>query len=388
MQSLVATLFKLLAVASFCCVLSACAASGPSRRELIGSSENPNFPYVLVDVTPDTAGRVAAWHHPTFGAQFGDYRGASTQRLGAGDSVQITIWEAGTGGVFATPTSDIATGGATRTSPIPEQVVAKDGSIAVPYAGRIKVAGLTTEAVESAIVKALSGRTSQPQALVTLTHSISHTATVTGDVTNSARVPLSGAGDRLLDVIASAGGIKVPIHEAVIGLSRNGTTLNVPMQEVVANQKENVFVRSGDVVTVYRQPLSFTAVGATGRNAVIPFDASGLTLEEAIGKAGGLLDSRADPTGIFILRYEPAQLVRGFATIPPSLAYQNAIPVVYHLNVKDAPSLFLARRFAMRDKDILYVTNAPVSEVEKIFRVLGAIAAPTLNTVAVDRGIP
>ena len=252
---------KFIVAGILCCLLGACAGSGPSRRELLSAADNPDSPYVLVEITPQSAGLVAAWHHPTFGAQFGDYRGASQQRIGVGDSVQVTIWEAGSGGVFATPTSDSVTGG-TRTSAIPEQVVSKDGSITVPYAGRIKVAGLTTQSVESAIVRALSGRTSDPQALVNLTRSLTHSATVTGDVTNGARVPLSAGGDRLLDVIAMTGGVKVPVHEAFINLSRDGTTLGVPMQEVLANPKENVYVRAGDVITVYRQPLSFTAVGA------------------------------------------------------------------------------------------------------------------------------
>ena len=98
-----------------------------------------------------------------------------------------------------------------------------------------------------------------------------------------------------------------------------------------------------------------------------------------MGKAGGLFDDRADPTGVFVLRFEPVQLVRNFTAVPPQLTLQSAVPVVYHLNVRDPTSLFLARRFAMHDKDILYVTNAPVSEVEKVFRVIGAIAAPTLK---------
>lgn len=178
-----------------------------------------------------------------------------------------------------------------------------------------------------------------------------------------------------------AGGIKAPVHEAFITLSRDGTSLSVPMQAILANTKENIYVRPRDIVTVYRAPQSFTAVGATGRNAVVPFDAGGITLEEAMAKAGGLLDERSDPTGVFVLRYEPVRLARQYSNISPRLLeYGNVVPVVYRLDVTNPISLFRARRFSMRDKDILYVSTAPLTEIEKVFRVVGTLASPALST--------
>jgi polysaccharide export outer membrane protein len=206
---------------------------------------------------------------------------------------------------------------------------------------------------------------------------------VTGDVTAGARVPLSAGGDRVLDVIASAGGVKAPTHEAFVTLSRAGTTLTVPLQTVITNNKENIYVRPGDVITVVRAPQSFTAVGATGRNAVVGFDAAGLSLEEAMGRAGGVDDNRADPQGVFVLRYESVMLVRTYPGVPPHLLQGNVVPVVYHLNLRSPVALFRARRFAMRDKDILYISNAPVTEVEKVFRVVQSLTSPAVTAVTI-----
>jgi polysaccharide export outer membrane protein len=365
--------------------LAACSGSGPSGRDLISAGKAENAPFALVEINDQNIDIVSRWHRPSFGAMFGDYRSAVLQRIGVGDSLNITIWEAGGSGIFAPPQREgLMNAGATPAT-IPEQSVARDGTVQVPFAGRLKVAGRTPQQVEKLVVRRLEGKASQPQVLVTLSRNLTHSATVTGDVANGARVPLSARGDRILDVIASAGGVRVPVHEAFITVSRSGTSLSVPMQNILENPVENVYVRPGDVITVLRRPLSFTAVGATGRNAVVPFGAGGLTLEEAMGKAGGLLEHLADPTGVFVLRYEHAELARNYTNIPPYLLARNAVPVVYRLDLRKPAALFRARRFAMRDKDILYVSTAPLSELEKIARVFGQLAAPAVAAKAISK---
>lgn len=377
-------IWLILIVSSVATLLAACAGSGPSGRDLIAEGSAQHAPYALVDINDENIDIVSRWHRPSLGAMFGDYRAAALQRIGVGDAVNITIWEAGGSGIFAPPQPEGLINAGSTPATIPEQSVARDGTVQVPFAGRLKVAGKTPQQVEKLVVRRLKGKASQPQVLVTLSRNLTHSATVTGDVANGARVPLSARGDRILDVIASAGGVRVPVHEAFITVSRKGTSLSVPMQNILANPVENVYVRPGDVITVLRRPLSFTAVGATGRNAVVPFGAGGLTLEEAMGKAGGLLDNRADPTGVFVLRYEHAALARNYRGIPPHLFERNAVPVVYRLDLREPAALFRARRFAMRDKDILYVSTAPLSELEKIARVFAQLASPVIAAKAVS----
>lgn len=339
------------------------------------AAKGPSPTFIVVELSEPSLDVVAGWNRPSLSAVFGDYRKPKIQEVNVGDSVQVNIWEVG-GGLFATPGSDR---NGPRASTIPEQVVARDGTISVPFVGRIRVAGKTPEEIERQVVKSLSGKTADPQAMVLLTRNVTHAATVTGDVTNGARVPLSPNGDRLLDVIAAAGGIKAPVHESFITMSREGKSITVPMQAILANTRENVYVIPGDVVTVFRAPQSFTAFGATGRNAVIGFDAGGITLEEAIGKAGGLLDDRSDPHGVFVLRYEPAELVRRYPTVSHAQLGEGVVPVAYRLDMSDPTSLFRARRFHMRDKDILYVSHAPITEVEKVFRVIQSLTSPAVT---------
>ena len=234
---------------------------------------------------------------------FGRQGPVSTQAIGVGDSVQVVIWEAAAGGLFSAPAND-RIGPGSRSATIPEQVVGPDGAVTVPYAGRVRVVGRTPKQVEEAIVTALTSKAIEPQALVTITKNVANTVTVVGEVTGGARVPLTTRGDRILDVVAQAGGTKAPAHETFITLMRNRKSVRIPMQAMLNDPSENVYVRAGDVVSVAREPQTFTSAGATGANAVVPFDAIGITLDQAIARTGGLNDNRADSAGVYVIRFE------------------------------------------------------------------------------------
>jgi polysaccharide biosynthesis/export protein len=237
------------------------------------------------------------------------------------------------------------------------------------------------------IVERLRGKAIEPQALVAVTHNNSNLVTVTGEVAQGARVPLTLRGDRVMDVIASAGGFRTPVNETFVSLTRGDRTARAPISALLANPRENIFVRPGDIVTVEHTPQTFTVAGATGSNAVVAFDTRILTLEEAIGKAGGLEDQRADPAGVFVLRYEPGSVVSEYPMTPPALMAQATVPVAYHLDMRQPASLFQARRFAMRDKDILFVSNAPLNEASKVLRVVSMLTQPAIQGASVGAAI-
>jgi polysaccharide biosynthesis/export protein len=361
--------------------------AGPTRDDVLETGtataeNNGETPFALVDIAPPILDLLSRRSESGLRGSFGDYRPPAAQAVGVGDSVQVTVWEAAAGGLFSAPAADhLSPGG--RTASIPDQIVGRDGSISVPYAGRVMAAGRAPQQIEAAIVEKLRGKAIEPQAVVNVTRNSSNTVSVTGEVGSGARVPLTLRGDHVMDVIAAAGGFRSAVHETYVSLTRDGRTARVSVQALLANPHENIFVRPGDVITVERTPQTFTVAGATGTNAVVPFDARGITLEEAIGKSGGLLDGRADPAGIFVLRYEPTRLARELPGVSPILLSRQYAPIVYRLNMRDASALFLARRFAMRDKDIVYVSNSPLTEIGKVFQLLSLLTAPALQGAAV-----
>jgi polysaccharide export outer membrane protein len=336
----------------------------------------------LIDIDARVTALAAAQPRDSFQRVFPGRAPAPDLKIGIGDSVIVTIYEAAAGGLFSASLADRSATAGARTAVIPEQVVARDGTIAVPYAGRVRVVGLRPAEVERTIVNALNGKAIEPQAVVTISRNVSNTVTVSGEVTSGALVPLSPKGQRLLEVIAAAGGLRAPASETFIRLTRNNRTVSLAYNAILSNPAENIYVQPDDVITVVREPQTFTAFGSTGRNATVPFESATLTLEEAIAKAGGLLDYRADPAGIFLLRFEPVAFVHALVPereLPPG----NVMPVIYRLNLREANSFFLARAFVVKDKDILYVANAPTDPVQKFLGLVGQITAPVISGASV-----
>ena len=354
---------------------------GPSRQAVLDAGTQANSRFLLTKISDFTVQELAHFPGPSLYGKFGDYRGPEERVIGIGDTVEVSVFEAAGGGLFSQPVSTANTTGS-HSAQIPPQVVQNDGSITVPYAGRVNVVGKTIPLVEKEIVDRLTGKAIEPQAIVTLSKNISSSITINGEAIKGSRVLLSARGDRLLDVIATAGGITAPANESFLELSRGGRTVRVAFQTVLNNPKENIFARPGDTLTVVRYPLTFTAIGATGQNAVINFDAVGISLEEAIGKASGLVDERADPEGVFVLRYEPVSVVRHYPGLTAAQASLNLVPVVYLINMREAKSLFLARRFAIHDKDIVYVSNSAFSDLQKVLDLAGIITSPVIEGLA------
>ena len=346
--------------------------SGPSANDVATqqASAEQGQRYLVVDIN---GAAIEALKHRGLGsfyAQFGDRRLSAEPVVGIGDSVTVTIWEAAAGGLFTAPavTNTISTGSNSAT--IPEQTVGRDGGITVPYAGRVHVAGKTTRAVQKEIEEALQGKAIQPQVLVNVTKPVSDSVSVGGEVAQGSLVPLSVKGDRVLDVVDQAGGVRSPVNETFVELSRGLTTSRMPLVRIVADPRENIYMHPNDVLTLVRDPQTFIAYGAMGQNAEIPFNADGISLAEALSKAGGLLDHRADPRGVFVFRYELESVARELAPDNPLVLSGRLTPIVYRLNLADPNSLFLEHNFPMANRDLVYVSNSPSTEVQKVFNII------------------
>lgn len=361
--------------------------TGPMASDVLRNGDNDlERRYVVAEVDERTVAALSRLPGPSLRARFGDYRASPENRIGIGDEVRVTVWEAASGGLFSASTvGPMSTG--SRSAMIPDQVVARDGAITVPYAGRIEVAGMSPPEVERLVLDRLTGKAIEPQVLVTVGRNISNSVTITGEVTNGARIPLSARGDRILDAVAAAGGVRGAIHETFVRLTRGRNTVTVPMETILANPQENVFLRGGDVLTLVREPQTFTAFGAVGQNAVMPFGRITLSLEEAVAKVGGLLDAKSDPDGVFLLRFETPATVAAIAPGRPIDRREQLIPVVYRLTLRDTKSYFLARSFRMRDKDVLYVANASGAELQKFLTLISTVTSPVISGIAVSAAV-
>ena len=104
----------------------------------------------------------------------------------------------------------------------------------------------------------------------------------------------------------------------------------------------------------------------------IPFDQWRLSLAEAIGKAGGLSDTQADPGAVFLYRGEARKVAQKLG-VNVSGFNGPIIPIIYTLNMRDPAVYFLATQFEMRNKDVIYVSNASSVEVSKFLNYIRLI---------------
>jgi polysaccharide export outer membrane protein len=369
--------------------LAGCAdlpSSGPSAVAVLdaGAGDPVARPYEVIDIDPTTIDVLG--HRPlsSFAARFGDHRASTEPVIGVGDMITVTIWEASSGGLFSSPAALEHMSAGANSATIPEQVVGRDGSISVPYAGRVQVAGRTPRAVQEVIQHALEGKAIQPQVLVTDNKPISSTVTIGGEgIGASQRVALSTKGDRLLEVIAQAGGVRMQVNEIYVVLQRHGVTERVPLARVTEDSRENIYMRPGDVVTLVRDPQTFMASGATGVSTEMPFGDDTLTLAQALAKVGGVSDYRADANGVFVFRLESPRIVKALRPDSPLAHVDGRVPVVYHLNMKNPNSLFMQQRFQIANRDLIFISNAPTVEYEKAISIFNGFLSPVTNTAGV-----
>lgn len=375
---------RLAGLAALCLTLGGCVffpGSGPTTQEVMQPREQPTD-YVIVDVDAQTVQAMGLWRSTSLVRSFGAARSAPETRVNVGDVVSIAIWEASGGGLFG-GRSVVDTGSGSET--LPAQVVGRDGRIKVPYVGEVSVVGKRPSDIAKTIEQGLTGKAIEPQVLVTLPQQSSASVVVVGDLTGAGRVNLNVKGDRLLEVIAQAGGIKGAAHESFVRVTRGNRSTTMQLAAILAHPDENIYMQPGDTVYVFKKPQTFTALGAVRAAGEMPIDREEFTVAEAMGVSGGLVDSQADPSGIFIFRYEQPAVVRAFNPESPLLAGNSLVPVIYRLNLKDPSGYFIARAFPVRVGDIVYVANAPGVEFTKFLRMAQTIASTIRsNAVAVS----
>jgi polysaccharide export outer membrane protein len=336
---------------------------GPTGHAIVGDARyDATAPYILVKLTPEVVSAVGEQKRPGFSAM-GVRGGAPRVTLGIGDVVTVTIFEAAAGGLF------IPNPGSTRPGnyvQLPDQIVDNSGNITVPYAGAVKAAGRSIPDIQADIVARLGDRAIEPQVVITLKEQKASQISVLGEVNAPSRFPVNPSGDRVLDVIAKAGGPKYPGYETYVTLQRGRNEGTESFTALASNPADNVYVRSGDTIIVSRRPESFVALGAQGKNGQFNFDADRVSISEALGKASGLSDLRANPRYVFLYRMEDPKLLESIG-YPADQFGGGPAPTIYMVDLRQPDGYFLASRFDLRDKDVLYAANAAATDLAKVF---------------------
>jgi polysaccharide export outer membrane protein len=363
--------------------------AGASRSQVEAAPQQSieNSPIQVIPVTNTVANRVKAAQNSLNFKNVIQPKGQAANLVNPGDILQVLIWEAyppilfrqvaysnviSVASVTISPTVSQASG-------IPAQTVNQQGEITIPFIGKVHVAGKSVSQIESTIVKRLQGRANDPQIIVQNVSNNTSLATIIGEVNTSKQMPLTAKGERILDAIASAGGLKQPVNKTTIQIARQGEMRSLSMEAIIQDPKQNIVLQPGDVITAYFQPLSFTALGATGqRNNEILFEATGITLSQAMGRIGGLNDMRSDSMGVFIFRFEEPTAIATKERPTVGVTAEGKVPVIYQFDMNKPETYFAAQNFPMKNNDVVYVSVASAVELMKFLSIVTSVFAPAV----------
>lgn len=366
-----------IAALALAALLAGCASlpsSAPTANQVVSGLKPGEVE--VVAITPATPSGEAADAEALAPWTIRDGSGAN-DRVTPGDRLTITVYEVGYslfGNAGAsTDTVGALPNGSART--FPTLVVPDSGQIRFPYAGTIYVNGLSSNQVARAIEQKLRGKSQYLQVMAVAEPGPGRTALIGGDVGKPGRVTLTSDHERLLDLVALAGGPTARKADTVVRLARGRFVSEARLDAIGPNAEQNVVVAPGDRIELLRSPRTLTVLGAAQKVSEVPFDGATMTLSEAIARAGGPLDERADARGVFIFRYEWRE--RG--------GQQVRQPVIYRLDLLDPAAYFAAQQFAMRPRDVMLIANARSNQIDKFLRLVSSLSAPVVTGVVLTK---
>lgn len=338
-------------IAAALLALAGCAAlpaEGPSAR----AAARVSAAYALVDLDAGAAERLRVAPAAATDSLAGAAAAAPVDVIGVGDTLAIAVFAPGEA-LFG------------EDSALPPAVVDRSGAIAVPYAGSVRVAGLTAPQAADAVRGALRGRVANPQVVVAVAAAPSSAVSVLGEVRTPGRIPLTVNADRVLDVIAAAGGPSRAPEEVEVVIRRGEQSWRAALPAVTRSHGENVRLAPGDQVSLDFRPRRYSTFGAVGQAAETDIGAGELTLAGALARAGGLDATRADARSVLVFRFERPEIAALLGVDQPPTP--RGVPVIYRLDLSDPAGLFVANRFRIEPEDVIFAPRSGAAEARQFF---------------------
>jgi polysaccharide biosynthesis/export protein len=327
---------------------------GPNKREIFAGSVQKQGDSFIVAVNSDVSRATALQPDLGFSAAFQNAGLVGSDDIRPGDRLGLTIWENVDDGLLASQGSNATA--------LTEVQVDGAGFIFVPYAGRIKAAGNSPEALRRIITGKLDPQTPDPQVSVTRIAGDGATVSVMGGVGGQGVYAIERPTRTLSSMLARAGGVVIEPEVAQITVTRGNHSGKVWLKDLYSNPAMDIALRPGDVILVEEDTRAFTALGATGTQNRVQFTSQSISALEAIAQVGGLSTAFADPKGVFVFRNEPAEIANSVLGRSDLTGDQR---MVYVLDLTEPTGMFNARDFVIRDGDTVYVTEAPYVQWQK-----------------------
>lgn len=368
MQTIISHKNKIIALMLGATVLAGCALprSGPTKSEIYAGSVQKGGDTFIVSVNPHVTRATSV--KPTIGFSQ-KFRGAGlygADTIAPGDVLSVTVYE-------NLQDEPLLGNTGQRISALSELVVDNQGYIFMPYAGRVKAAGQSPEALRNLLTSKLDKQTPDPQVQVIRTPGDGSAVSITGSAGLAGNFPIERNTRTLSGMLAQTGMAPATPESTLIRVIRGKESGSIWLSDLWANPSLDIPLRPGDQIILENDSRSFISLGATGGQSVVKFPTPNISALEAIATVGGLQSMAADPRGVFVMRNELPEIANSVLGRNDLIGPQR---MAYVLDLTEPNGLFEARDFLIRDGDILYVTEAPYTQWIKVISALtGATSA-------------
>ncbi|MGR4068146.1 polysaccharide export protein [Billgrantia sp. C5P2] len=319
----------------------------------------------LVDIEPITFGLVRSQSQDVKGAEdIGEVSEALREGIsgyeyyiGKGDVLTVIV--------YGHPELTIPAGGE-RSAAESGNAVHSDGTIFYPFIGRIPVEGKTVREVREIVARGLEPYVAMPQVEVQVAQYNSQKVNVTGAVEEPGPLPIRNVPLSVLDAINLSGGLAEHANWHDVLLTRDGEEIRLSLHDMLNSGRldQNMLLQAGDVLHVPdNSNQKVYVMGEVRDPKSLPMGASRLTLTDALSEAGGMEESNADASGIFVIRRAPAD--------------SDKLATVYQLDARNAAALMLGAEFTLQPTDVIYVTTTPLGRWNRVVRQL----LPTVSSL-------
>ncbi|WP_088710762.1 polysaccharide biosynthesis/export family protein [Noviherbaspirillum denitrificans] len=285
-----------------------------------------------------------------------------------GDVLSIVVWdhpELSNSATVATA-GPVGTGADASTSattaPPAGFIVDHEGIIQFPYAGEVKVAGLTQDQARNLLANRLAKYLKQPKVTLRVQSFRSKRVYVDGEVKNPGLQAINDIPMTLVEAINRAGGVLPSGDQSQIIVNRAGVNYSINLPQLVQRgvNPASILLTSGDVIRVRSRDESKVFVsGEVVSPRALPMHNGRLTLNEALGESGGINPTSGDGSQIYVIRKNgPEQ-------------------VVYQLDGRSPGALAMAEGFELSPKDVVYVAATPLANWHRSISLLlpGALSS-------------
>lgn len=267
--------------------------------------------------------------------------------IGAGDVLTVLVWDhPELNGRVLAPTPGAADALASGSGTSNALLVDHDGMLSFPYAGMVRVAGLSETQAAAVLARALSKYLQSPRVTLAVQGYRSKRVYIDGEVKNPGLYPVNDIPMNLPEALHRAGGVLPTGDRSRVVLERSSRRYLMNLRELDGQDlnASTIMLQDGDRLQVgAREQSRVFVTGEVQIPRALNMHDGRMSLNEALGESGGLNPATSEPSQVYVVR----RGARG--------------PQVFQLDARAPGAMAIAEQFELEPKDLIYVSPSALA---------------------------